>query len=778
MDGILDDSGTPDDGMVSVSLDDPEMATSPAAPAPTGPPETINLCEYLTAEECKRVAARVVDDFIADVESGSKHMQRLKRWTELYASVMRAKTWPFDRAANVNVPIVTYTVLQIQGRLFDMILPSKGELFHSLPTDQQPAELDRANRTELYLNYLARHQIPGFTQIYDELLFQMSIYGSSFMSYMWNEALNQIEPECISAADMVVPFNAKAKSPQMHGVPRYTRIRWMTYYDIQDKGADGFFFETDRIKPSDGDDSDERTNSDFRETVAEISGLEKSSDTTIEDDERQVLEMHVRWMKLPADPKRHPSFDGKPHAVIAWVDAETEELLRLVLREEPDPKDQARYDREMASVTAAQGQLAAFVQANGTSVDPASGQLVQMPPPPPIPPDPKPVRVREVTFFTHYRAFPSEGFYGLGYGDICGPLNEAINTIVNQSIDRGTINNSRGGFVSRQLRFQRGQILMQPGQYVEVDAPPAAMKDGLQTMPPIEADPTMMQFVGMIEQWAQRSAGSGDTLSGEPIGANETAKAAMLRNENAQKQISVLGSRVISYMKNDVDMIWRLLSVFLPEQDQASVPGKDGQPTSIPVSRADFIADQRVFPAADPRVTSRSQRIQDADDAFAMAMANPLMANNPQIIHALTERMLHARDMTDLIPMLAPAQPPPPPPVPQTTENALFLQGQQPQVNPADNNDQHLAEIAMFKQSPEFAAMTPQMTEALDQHARNHLAAKMKAQAPNGQPGQPPPGPAPGNIQQPPGGGPPGMARPPGHPPVPAPPPGAAPVRQ
>jgi hypothetical protein len=761
--GSLDDA--PDDGMETVTLGEPAPET-PAPPHPVqGPPEVVNLVEFLDEDERNRIAQRVCRDYDADVESSSKHMARMRRWAELYASVMMAKTWPFDRAANVNVPLVTYTVLQIQGRLFDMILPAKGELFHSLPVNQTNDELDRANRTELYLNFLARHEIPGFTQIYDELLFQMAMYGSAFMTYSWNEDEGRIQPECISAQDMVVPYQARSKSPQMHGVPRYTRIRWMTWYDLVEKGASGYFYGTEDIRPVDGTEKDD---SEFRQAVDEIAGMEPAGgSTTDEDDERRVLEMHIRWLKLPNAPDKHPALDGKPHAVIAWVDENTSKLLRLVVREEPDPKDKARFDQEMQAQQQARAQVQAFVAANGTHADPMTGQLMPMPPPPPIPPDPAPVKVREVTFFTHYRAFPSEGFYGLGYGDMVGPLNEAVNTIINQSIDRATVNNSRGGFVSRQLRFQRGPILMQPGQFVEVDAPPAAMKDGLQVAPAIPADPDTIKFAQMIESWAQRSAGSGDTLSGEPIGANETARAAMLRNENAQKQISVLGSRVISYMKNDVDMIWRLLSVFLPDQATASVPGKDGQPTSIPVSRSDFIADQRVFPAADPRVTSRQQRVQDANDAWQMAMGNPLMAQNPQILHALTERMLHARDMTDLIPLLAPAQPPPPPPIPQTAENAMFLEGKQPQVNPQDNHDQHLAEIAMFKNSPEFVSMTPQMAEALDQHARNHLAQKMKGAAQNGQPG-------PGPVPQPPGGGPPGMGGPPGHPPLPGPPPGHA----
>lgn len=763
--GAMESMQADDDGMVTVPLEEPAPPTDAPAAKPAGPPEADNLVEFLSEAQQHAISTRVHTDFYADIDSRSKHMARLKRWDELYSSVMRAKTWPFDKAANVNIPMLNTGVLQIQGRLYDMILPAKGELFHSMPMDQRPDELDRANRTEMYLNFLARHEIPGFTQIYDELLFQMCIYGSAFMSYMWSETEGCIQPECISAEDMVVPYEAKSKDPRMKGVPRYTRVRWMSYYDLIEKGAEGYFSNTEDITPSDGMDVD----SESREVADEISGMEKSPNATVEDQDRQILEMHIRWLKLPAAPNAHPSLDGRPHAVIAWVDSETQKLLRLVVREEADPKDKIRFDKETAAVDAHTQQLAAFVAANGTQVDPSTGQLIAMPQPPPAPPHPKPARVREVTFFTHYRAFPCKGFYGMGFGDIIGPLNEAANTVVNQSIDRGTVNNAGGGFVSRQLRFNRGAVIQQPGLYIEVDAPPAAMKDGLQPRPMIPADPEMMALSERIEQWGQRASGSGDTLSGEPIGSNETARGSVLRHEEANKQISVLGSRVIAYMKNDVDMIWRLLSVFLPENDTTSVPNKDGNPTSIAISRADFIADQRVFPAADPRVTSRAQRIDEAEGALQMAMANPQLASNPQIVHALTENVLHARDMAYLIPMMTPPAPPPPPPVPQTTENADFLQGKQPQVNPQDNHRQHLTEMAVFKTSPEYQAMTPEQQQAFEQHGRNHIGEAMKQEQQNGQ------APAP-NVPGSAGPGAPGMGGPPGNAPAPAGPGGSPPA--
>ena len=61
-------------------------------------------------------------------------------------------------------------------------------------------------------------------------------------------------------------------------------------------------------------------------------------------------------------------------------------------------------------------------------------------------------------YFTKYSFIPSPdgGFYDLGFGVLLGPLNESINTIVNQLIDAGTMANTAGGFLGRGLKIRGG----------------------------------------------------------------------------------------------------------------------------------------------------------------------------------------------------------------------------------------------------------------------------------------------------------------------------------
>lgn len=771
-----DMSGGEDPEKIRVPLD-PTPAPE-AAPPPAGPSESVNLLEFFKPEETSKLSMRVLDDFDEDQKSRESHMRMIRRWYELYASVMKVKNWPFQGCSNVNLPILTYAILQVHGRLFDMLLPAKGNIFNSLATRATDAtEVDRAERTELYMNWYIRECIPEFRMSYDATFWQLLIFGSTFRYQWWDTMENRLCAEWVGVDDFVVNYKCKNTDPSMRGRGmRYTLVRWMSLFEIQERGIVGEYLNTEDIKPEQLSDAKE---SEVREVVDEVDGKERPNRQFLEDEDRQVLEQH-RWLRLPDDTSRHASFDGKPHPVIVTVDEASNKVLRVVLREEDDPADRRRFDREKAAADQAQQQAAQ----GGVAID-QTGQMVPQPTVPTVP-APKPIRQREVCFFTHYLAFQGEGFYGLGLGNFLGPLNEAMNTLINQQIDRATVNNAGGGLVSRQLRFQRGPIIKEPGKYTEVDAPPAALKDGLQPWPQVNPDPEGRWFVTYIEQMANRVSGAGDTLSGEPVGSNETARAAMARYEQAQKQISVLAARIIGYLTCDARIMWRLFSVYLDVEEYHEVIDSQNKPRQLKIGREDFIADAKVIPTADARTTSHAQRVGEAQQflqTVAAPDAPPELQQNPQLRRAAIERVLMAMDLHEAVDLLGPppGPPQPPPPKPQWAENAEFLREHDQQVNQQDDDDAHLMEMQLFDQDPLGAPqLSPTAAKMYEQHRRNHYAAKLEkerqAHEQQRQQAGPLPGPqggGPGAMEGPPPNGPP-HGGPPGRGPIggPAPSPG------
>jgi len=363
----------------------------------------------------------------------------------------------------------------------------------------------------------------------------------------------------------------------------------------------------------------------------------------------------------------------------------------------------------------------------------ASGQP---PPPPPVPPEPPegvdideegnplpplPPRQREITFFTHYKCFPGEGFYGLGFGDFIAPLNRAANTLLNQRLDLGTLQNAAPGFISRQLRGVRGSVDVQPGQYVEVDAPMGVIKDGIYHPPIPQGDPATINLIELLQSMVEKFGGS-DIIAGEVPKSNNTATGMSILNEQAMMPITVLSRRVKEAERHELEKFWRCWGTFLPEDELTDVIDENGSPSQVQISRDMFRPDARVMPVSDTRM--KSQRTQETTALYQFGMNDPAIAQNPQAMQMLRENMLRALDANAVVPLIQPPPPqPPPPPRMPWEEDADYLRGKDSAVHPADDDASHIESHEAFKTTPAGMAMEPTQAKMHDQHIRNHRAA-------------------------------------------------------
>ena len=133
MDASTELAAMADTGPKEVSLG--AIAAQARPPTTSGAGEDINLVSAYTEDEQAKIVDAVIRDYDADVDSREPRMRRLKEFQGLYASVMKAKAFPFKNAANINLPILTYPLLQVQGRLFDMVWPANGKVIYSAPTN-------------------------------------------------------------------------------------------------------------------------------------------------------------------------------------------------------------------------------------------------------------------------------------------------------------------------------------------------------------------------------------------------------------------------------------------------------------------------------------------------------------------------------------------------------------------------------------------------------------------------------------------------------------------
>ena len=82
------------------------------------------------------------------------------------------------------------------------------------------------------------------------------------------------------------------------------------------------------------------------------------------------------------------------------------------------------------------------------------------------------VSIRGVDRFVPYIFIPdpSSATSGLGLGTLLGPTNEAVNTLVNQLIDGGTMSTLQCGFLAKGARMKGGATGFRPGEWKIVNS--------------------------------------------------------------------------------------------------------------------------------------------------------------------------------------------------------------------------------------------------------------------------------------------------------------------
>lgn len=766
------DLGNEPQGSAFVPLSPMKPPTSevPTAAIPGKQDEAINLASLFTAEEQANIVQTICSDYDRDVSDRQPRMRKCRAFQAMYASVMKAKSFPFKNAANINLPLLIYPMLQVQGRIFDMLWPSNGKVLLVSPTNL--SDVEAANTAETFANAYIRQKMPEMAQGLDDTTHQGCLYGSAFRRTYWDAFQGRARSDWIPIEDFVVAHSQRSQDPSMRDVPRMTMVQRMTFYELKMYGRDGIFANTADLQPVKPKD---RKESAMKEMVEKVEGVDPTNDSTTEDLPRQVLEQHRMW-QMPDEPHVHPAFDGQPHHVMVTIDNADQKLLRFIVREEPDPEDLQRFQRETQARAeyVANFQMFQKIQAVPPQFMPPGAT---MPPPPPLPAGlkvdpgtgvphaPRPQRVRSIAFFTHYRAFPSEGFYGLGFGDFLYGLNVGANALINQHIDGVTLKNAKPGIISAQAKGQRGAIEFTPGLLVEVDAPTGTIRDSIVWMDPPPNDPTTMPLVQLLTQTADKLVASSDLMSGQTSGANRTAKETQILAEQMMMQITVLAGRFKGAFRHELDKIWRCFGVFLPEDEMVALVGDTGDPLQLRISRSMFQPSAHIMPAADPR--TKVQRVDESMQVYTTVTQNPFLMQGPSkdaLMRTVTEdvlRSLGAEKLVRLLPPAPPPGPPPPPPPPQPApyweEDAGFLQSKPHPTTPGDDDNQHIMGHMQFAASPAGASMTKEQKAGHEQHVRDHHAQlirktaqrMMPPQAPAGPPGAPPPGPPPPQQPQP-----------------------------
>jgi chaperonin GroES len=268
------------------------------------------------------------------------------------------------------------------------------------------------------------------------------------------------------------------------------------------------------------------------------------------------LEQHC-WLDLDGD--------GYAEPYIVTIEADTKKVLRIV----------ARWNQEEDIERTAKGRI---------------------------------MRINPEHYFTKYTLIPSPdgGIYDLGFGVLLGPLNESVNSLVNQLIDAGTWATTAGGFLGRGAKIRGGTYSFAPLEWKRVDATGDDLQKSIFPLPVREPSAVLFQLLGLLINYTERISGATDMLVGENPGQNTPAETSRAMVEQGMKIYTAIFKRVWRSMKWEFKKLFVLNGRFMPLQATYGAEGK----TAL---REDYLGDPgRICPAADPNMVSDSQRMQQA----------------------------------------------------------------------------------------------------------------------------------------------------------------------
>jgi chaperonin GroES len=224
------------------------------------------------------------------------------------------------------------------------------------------------------------------------------------------------------------------------------------------------------------------------------------------------------------------------------------------------------------------------------------------------------MRIEPIQYFTKFSFLPSfdGSFYDVGFGQLLHPINEAINTNLNQLLDAGTLANVQGGLVSRGIKIKGGQYQFRPGEWKQTDASPADLKDGFFPLPTKEPSAVLFQLLGFLVDAGKTLSSVADIMTGEQAGPNEPVGTALARIEQGMKVFSSIHKRIYRSLKAEYKKIAVLNRKYMDDEYYFRV--LDEEQIAI---RADYNdKDVDVVPVADPA---------QGTDVLRMAKANALM---------------------------------------------------------------------------------------------------------------------------------------------------------
>lgn len=262
------------------------------------------------------------------------------------------------------------------------------------------------------------------------------------------------------------------------------------------------------------------------------------------------------------------------------------------------------------------------------------------------------LRIKPLEYYTLYPFLPDPkgGSYPVGFGHLLKPMNEGINTTINQMFDAGHLQIAGGGFIGTSLSLAAGPTTFRLGEYIPVNNKGQSIRDAVFPIPFPGPSEVLFQLLGFLVNSAKETASVQDILTGDTARLADTQPTTLLALiEQGMKVYTAIYKRIYRALKQELAKIYRLNSLYL-ETGTSYRLGDEWKE----ITKDDYRLGGGVEPISDPTMTTDMQRMARA------GVVLPFM-NDPFVDGYQVRKMYFDSANIPGVDKFLHQQPPPPP---------------------------------------------------------------------------------------------------------------------
>ncbi len=520
-----------------------------------------NLCDLFDKNDLDRIGQECWAGYDRDSASRLSWMKRNEAGMDLALQIQKDKSFPWPGCSNVAFPLVTIAAMQFHARAYPAIVNGTDVVkCRVLGDDLDGQKQARADRIATHMSWQLLEQDKAWEEQEDKAILNLSIVGTNFKKSYYSASVRHNVSELVLAKNLVLDYWAKS----VEDCPRKTQKIPMFRNEIYEKVMRGLFCDV-------LEEPWYQAYPVTRTTAAQQAQDNRQGVTPPPPDDTTSLSFLEQHCNLDLDG------DGYAEPYIITFEETSKCVVRIV----------TRFDRESDIERVATG--------------PNKGKII---------------RIAAMEYFTKKTFIPSPdgGIYDIGFGVFLGPLNEAVNSLVNMLLDAGTMQTTGGGFLGRGAKIRGGVYTIAPFEWKRVDSTGDDLRKSIFPLPVNAPSDVLFQLLSLLINYTSRVSGTTDISVGENPGQNTPASSMQTMVEMGQKIYTAIFKRIWRSSKEEFGKLFKLNGMFLP----IDVPQVGG------VTRADYQgAADLVAPVADPNVTSDSMRLQLASALKQAAATTP-----------------------------------------------------------------------------------------------------------------------------------------------------------